>query len=121
MTAWEIMVQLPLVLLTVVIHEMLHYLTAYFLGYNPKFEFENFLVPSVKFINKGRDVHNFIIALAAPTGLVLIGLLIPSNNAFLSLVRIVCFLNVLHIFPFCTDGQVILLSLLNIMRKGGKA
>ena len=76
MTTWEIMVQLPLVLLTVVIHEMLHYLTAYFLGYKPKFEFEKFLVPSVKFINKGRDVHNFIIALAAPTGLVLIGLLI---------------------------------------------
>ncbi len=33
-------------------------------GYKPKFEFEKFLVPSVKFINKGRDVHNFIIALA---------------------------------------------------------
>lgn len=62
-----------------------------------------------------------IIALAAPTGLVLIGLLIPSNNAFLALVRIVCFLNVLHVFPFCTDGQVILLSLLNIVKKGGKA
>lgn len=121
MTVWEIIVQLPLVLLTVVVHELLHYLTAYFLGYNPKFEFEKFLVPSVKFLNKGRDIDNFMIALVAPVGMELIGLLIPDNNAFLALARIVCFLNVLHIFPFCTDGQVILLSLLNIVRKGGKA
>ncbi|HEK9989918.1 TPA: DUF3267 domain-containing protein [Streptococcus equi subsp. zooepidemicus] len=120
MTTVELVLQLPLALLTIALHELLHYLVAYLLGYKPKFGWERKLIPFVSFPNKNRDIDNLLIALAAPVGLFVIGMLIPRSIAFLSLVRIICLLNILHVFPWCTDGQVILLSLIHCCQRGGR-
>lgn len=45
MTTVELVLQLPLALLTIALHELLHYLVAYLLGYKPKFGWERKLIP----------------------------------------------------------------------------
>lgn len=108
--------QLLLVFLTLVLHECCHYLTAYLLGYSPKIGIEKNLMPYVRFQNRQRDSDNLLIALSAPLGMFGIGLLIP--NVFgLQFIKVVCLLNILHLLPICSDGQVILLSIINQLKK----
>lgn len=116
MTSFELFLQLILVILTIVIHELFHYLVALFLGYSPRFGIEKNLMPYVQFQNSNRDVDNLLIALSAPLGMFCVGLFLPNILIF-RLVKFVCLINIIHILPICSDGQIILLSIINQLKK----
>lgn len=112
----QIVIQLSLISLTIILHELCHFYMASLLGYSPKFGLENGFIPTVTYPNKERDFDNLIIALSAPLTLFLVGSLLPSHIPWLTLTKFVCFIHFLHILPTFEDGQVIFLSLVNIMK-----
>lgn len=108
--------QLFLITLTIILHELCHYLTAKLLGYSPKLGFEKNLMPYISFQNKHKDIDNLLIALSAPLGLFGLGFLLP-DVPMLQVVKLICMMNIIHVLPIFSDGQVILLSVLNQLRK----
>lgn len=116
----SVLIQVILLSTSLVIHELCHYLVARLLGYQAKFNFESYLYPTISYVNKGNAVKNIIISASAPVVLLFIGLMIPNKFMILSLFKIACLLNVFHLLPFCNDGQVILVSLLSLIKRGVK-
>ncbi|GAA2966325.1 hypothetical protein [Ligilactobacillus murinus] len=100
---------------TFLIHESFHYIVARLFGYNPKFVFSSYFSPTIIYTNRGEDLKNLCISLAGPLGTVIIGMLVPDIDLF-NLFKIVCFLHLICLTPITADGQVILLSILNIVR-----
>ena len=105
-----------LIISSIVIHEIFHYALAIAFGYKPKLYFSSYLIPTVIYENKHEPVITLVISLAGPLGTAMVGLILPDITLF-SLVKLVYFSHLLCLLPITTDGQVILLSILSIIKK----
>ncbi len=101
--------------IAVTIHEYIHYVFAKLFKMNPKLNF-NWGTPSITYSNGNNDFHNLIIASSAPLVMIVLGLVIPNSVMFLCF-KLMCFSNIFNVTPFTTNGEVILLSLINILRR----
>lgn len=105
----------------VTIHECFHYAVAKICGADPRFSIQK-LTPSVSFKNRHNDLHNLLVALAGPLPLVIIGFcLINRINAHTTIFMLMCLTNVFNLIPVTADGQVILLSILNMIKSRSKS
>lgn len=105
----------------VTIHECFHYAVAKICGADPRFSIQK-LTPSVSFKNRHNDLHNLLVALAGPLPLVIIGFcLINRTNAHTTIFMLMCLTNVFNLIPVTADGQVILLSILNMIKSRSKS
>lgn len=101
---------------SVTLHEAIHWLCAKLLGLNPHFSIRAKGVLAVHFKNVKNDYKNLFVALSAPIILIVVAILLPISGIFV-LLKMMFILNVLNLTPLTNDGQIILLSLLNIWRK----
>lgn len=109
---WCTTVILSLVL-SILVHEGIHWLAAVATGYDPKINWYLF-APSVQYENKNNQWHNLCIACSAPLLLFLVGLFMQGESLFFFSLK-VCFLsNIFNLMPITNDGEIILLSLYNI-------
>lgn len=104
-----------LVVSTIVIHEFFHYIIAKLFGYRPKLLFSSYLSPTITYENKHDHLSNLIISAVGPLGTAVLGAIVPNIQLF-SLFKIVCFLHLVCLLPITADGQVILLSILSIIK-----
>lgn len=70
----------------------------------------------VEYRNQNRPLDNFLIAFISPFLLTLIGILIPLNYYILVL-KVTCLMNLFNLLPFTADGEVILLSIVQLIQK----
>lgn len=70
----------------------------------------------VEYRNQNRPLDNFLIAFISPFLLTLIGILIPLNYYTLVL-KVTCLMNLFNLLPFTADGEVILLSIVQLIQK----
>ena len=106
-----------LIFIVVAIHEMIHLLFARVFRRRPTVKLDRFLTPIVRYENNQNDWQNLIIAASAPAILFSFGIWIEGDGGGWVLVKILCLSNVFNFFPVTTDGQMILLSCLRIIRK----
>lgn len=100
----------------VIVHEGIHYITAYCLGLSPKVKL-SLRSPSVTYKNKGCDIKNLLVSGIAPIILIIAGIFINGKDIISFYTKILCLSNVFNLLPFTTDGEVIVMSILNIVRK----
>lgn len=105
------------ILSVVIFHEAIHWLFAKFFHRQPKLKFHYFITPIISYKNNHNDIQNLIISSSAPIILIVIGIFIDGDNSNLIVLKIMCFANILNLFPVTTDGEVILLSILNLFKK----
>lgn len=109
---WCIAVIVSLVL-SILVHEWIHWLTAVAMGYQPTINWQLF-APSIQYENKNNQWYNLCIASSAPLILFLIGLFFQGESIFIFSLKVCCLSNVVNLLPITNDGEVILLSLYNI-------
>ncbi|WP_430786894.1 metalloprotease family protein [Virgibacillus flavescens] len=120
MTAETIVILISYVLIVisiVALHEAIHWVFALLFRRDPSFKFQRFFTPVITYKNNQSDTQNLIISASAPVILFTAGLLIESNSGVLVLIKIMCLANFFNLLPVTADGQMILLSLLNIRKK----
>ncbi|EHN58775.1 hypothetical protein OKIT_0664 [Oenococcus kitaharae DSM 17330] len=83
----------------------------------PVFKINLFLLPVISYKNPGRDAQNLVVALSAPVGLIILGMLINSEIPYFGLAKILCLTNVANLLPITTDGEVIFLSVYNLIKE----
>lgn len=98
------------------LHEILHYLVARALHYQACFKHVGVLAFQVEYRNQNRPLDNFLIAFISPFLLTLIGILIPLNYYTLVL-KVTCLMNLFNLLLFTADGEVILLSIVQLIQK----
>lgn len=98
---------------SVLVHEWIHWLTAVALGYRPTFNWK-LSAPSIQYENKSNPWDNLCIAISAPLILFLFGLFLQGESIFLFSLKVCCLSNILNLMPITNDGEIILLSLYNI-------
>ncbi|MDN6900193.1 metalloprotease family protein [Oenococcus sicerae] len=104
-------------LLAVVIHEIIHFITASFCKLNPSLILDNWAIPKVVFKNAGNDYKNLLVACLAPICLITLGVAIHFVvNAFV-VFQFMCLTNILNLLPVSSDGEIIYLSIGNIFSK----
>lgn len=101
----------------VILHEAIHWIFALLFRRSPILKFQNFFTPVIIYKNNQSDIQNLIISVSAPLILFTAGLLLESYSGILVVIKIMCLANFLNFLPITTDGQVILLSLLNMLKK----
>ncbi|GET16632.1 hypothetical protein NB11A_09230 [Ligilactobacillus agilis] len=111
-----IMINILCCFLTVIAHELIHYLVAYFLGCKPKLELTSFWAPSIKYENNHRYLKIFLVAVSAPIMLTVVGVLLPLTAIFFT-GKILCLANIFNLLPITTDGEVALYALLKLKRR----
>lgn len=79
------------------LHEILHYLVARALHYQACFKHVGVLAFQVEYRNQNRPLDNFLIAFISPFLLTL--------------------MNLFNLLPFTADGEVILLSIVQLIQK----
>lgn len=115
----EITICLIIFTVVICIHEGIHYGMATILGYTPKVSVSKFLTPTVEFENKKRDIDNLLISSSAPLILFLVGCFISGENLVEMFLKNICLLNIVCLLPVSADGQVTMLSLINLIRREG--
>ncbi|MFT8916333.1 MAG: hypothetical protein ABF899_00540 [Oenococcus sp.] len=103
--------------LLVSLHESIHFITARLFHLRPVFKINLFLLPVISYKNPGRDAQNLVVALSAPVGLIILGMLINSEIPYFGLAKILCLTNVVNLLPITTDGEVIFLSVYNLIKE----
>ncbi|ANU10841.1 membrane protein [Planococcus antarcticus DSM 14505] len=106
-----------IVISIVILHEAIHWMFALLFRRVPTLKFEHFFTPVITYKNNQSDIQNLIISASAPLGLFTVGLLIEADSGILVLIKIMCLANIFNFLPLTADGQVILLSLLNMLKK----
>ena len=116
----EIFVLVVITILSVYVavglHEILHYLVARVLRYQAYFKHVGILACQVEYRNRNCQLDNFLIAFISPFLLTIIGILIPLNYYTLVL-KVTCLMNLFNLLPFTADGEVILLSIVQLIQK----
>lgn len=104
------------IMLSLIIHELSHVLMAKGLGYQPHIQRKGILNFAVTYRNQQNDKHNLMIAAIAPVMSIMVGILLPNGQNLL-LLKLFCLSNIFNLLPVTSDGEVILLSVINILRK----
>ncbi|WP_418080403.1 hypothetical protein [Streptococcus halotolerans] len=73
--------------------------------------------PSIVYKSTGNNINNILVSGIAPTILIILGMFINGRDIISFYTKILCLSNILNLLPFTTDGEVILMSILNIVRK----
>ncbi|MFV0556512.1 MAG: hypothetical protein ACK5LM_05375 [Lactovum sp.] len=102
--------------LILIVHEYLHFLLAKFLKYEVSIICVHPLAFKLVYENKNKALENLLIAAFSPAFLFVIGILLPSN-VYTLLLKLSCLSNFFNLLPITADGEVILLSLVQIFRK----
>ncbi|WP_210469308.1 metalloprotease family protein [Sporosarcina sp. 6E9] len=106
-----------IVISIVVLHEAIHWAFALLFRRDPTLKFEHFFTPVITYKNNQSDTQNLIISASAPLILFTVGLLIESDSGMLVMIKLMCLANFFNLLPVTADGQMILLSLLNMLKK----
>lgn len=106
-----------IVISIVVIHEAIHWAFALLFRRDPSLKLQHFFTPVITYDNNQSNIQNLIISASAPLILFALGLLIESDSGTFVLIKIMCLANFLNLLPITADGQMILLSLLNMFKK----
>lgn len=106
-------------LVIVLSHELLHFFMAKKLGYQPRMEPIKFWGAKVVYANRQNHFHNLIIAGIPTLCLVTLGFLIPNTVNFI-VCKLLCLINIFNLLPFTADGEIILLSVVMLIKKGKK-
>lgn len=101
----------------VILHEIIHYFFALLFRRGPTIKMKNLITPTISYKNNQSDIQNLVIASSAPLILIFIGILVDNDTDVLLIFKLMCLANIFNLLPFTVDGQVILLSLFNILRK----
>lgn len=101
------------IILSIILHEFFHYLTAKVLKLEPTIKLK-YLIPSVVYKNTKEDVKNLIVS-AAPLLMILLTFIIPEDKFIVF--KIMCLCQIINIFPITADGEIILLSIMNLLKK----
>ncbi|WP_236700984.1 metalloprotease family protein [Kandleria vitulina] len=101
------------IILSIILHEFFHYLTAKALKLEPKIKLK-FLVPSVVYKNTKDNIKNLIVS-SSPLLMILLTFIIPENKVIVF--KIMCLCQLINIFPITADGEIILLSIMNLLKK----
>lgn len=107
---------LIVLLITVLLHEGLHFLVALGLGYRPSVK-KSVFCPAICYENRQNPYHNFWIACSAPLTLFIIGMLFGGNDMASVLFKWLCLANVFNLLPITNDGEMIFLSLCQMLRR----
>ncbi|MGW7948363.1 metalloprotease family protein [Staphylococcus xylosus] len=103
-------------LIVSVVHELTHYVFAkIYKREQVKININKVYAFSVSYKNNHNSVQNLIISLSAPLVCVIIGL-IYFKLGYFNILTIVFLINIINFFPVTRDGQVILISLINIIK-----
>lgn len=105
------------IFIVIIFHEMMHWIFAKIFRRQPKIKILKFLTPTVVYDNNQNDWQNLIIASSAPFILIALGLCITIDSIFTFTIKMMCFTNFFNLLPITTDGELILLSLLNLLKK----
>ncbi|WP_141373866.1 metalloprotease family protein [Enterococcus casseliflavus] len=99
------------------IHEISHLLSAvYFKRKNIKAHI-SWTCFCITYENNYNDLQNMIIAISAPIVTTSIGLFLVFKIPELSGLGILFLTNIINFFPITNDGEIILMSLVNIIRR----
>lgn len=104
------------IIISILLHESLHYLVARKLKLNPQVKMHN-LILSITYKNTHEDIKNLFVG-AAPLLMVTLIFILPNNKWFVF--KVMCFCQIFNILPICADGEVILLSIINLLKKHEK-
>lgn len=100
-----------------IIHESIHYIFAFIF----KREELSFKISPVQcyvsYKNNDNDFQNLIISSSAPLLTTFIGLIILIFFTDIKGIGLIFFTNLLNFTPLTSDGEVILVSILNILRR----
>lgn len=102
-------------IVVVILHEYIHWIFAKIFNRHPSVTISKFFTASIQYQNNGKDFENLVIAASPGLILPLFSFIIPQNNLYFIMIKIFSFLNFLNLLPLTADGEVILLSLLNII------
>lgn len=101
--------------LALIAHEALHWLCAWFLRLNPRLRMSRWFVVSVQYDNAGSDWKHLVTSACGPVVLVLIGLSLPHGDTVVCIAKTVLLLNLCNLLPITNDGEVIAMSVTNIL------
>lgn len=99
-----------------ILHELLHIFIAHLLSYSPKLTFLPPLKFQVYYENRYQPLDNLLISIISPLFLVFIGFFIELN-IYTIILKITCLLNLFNLIPITGDGEVIFLSLMQMIKK----
>lgn len=100
----------------VVAHELLHYGAARALGLSPSLSLVNPLRPAVVYRNRHVDWKNCLVAIAPGIILPAIGFTVLHVYPTLWVFALLAISNLVNLLPITADGEIVLLSLWNIMQ-----
>lgn len=98
------------IFIVVVIHELIHIITAFFLKVKFSLAFK-WLIPVVEYSSQEEWWRILLISLSAPIVSILIGVIIP-NSGYLIVLKIMFLLNFLNLLPFTADGESAIYSIM---------
>lgn len=114
--SWLLFAYVLSVVAAVCCHEVIHWMTAKVFHMKPSITLDYKIIPAVSYNNSGNDFHNLLVSISAPTTLTIIGFLVNWQLAYLIVFKVMCLANVFNLLPFTNDGQVALLSVVNLIR-----
>lgn len=103
-------------LLLVILHESLHFLTAYLLNLSPEIKF-NFCCPSIKYQNQESNFKNLLVSALSPIIIIGLGVILKDYSIYGFYTKVLCFSNIINLFPVASDGEVILISIIRLVKK----
>ncbi|MPQ22956.1 hypothetical protein CKN86_04325 [Carnobacterium divergens] len=101
------------------VHESLHFFVAIFLQYDPQLVKINPIAFKISYTNRNRPIDNLMIASIPAIVLSIVGLMIPLNYYTLIL-KLSCLVNIFNLLPITADGEIIVLSIIQILKKKEK-
>lgn len=99
-------------------HEFIHWIVAKAFGMKPRLTFSYVVIPAVSYRNKGENLHNLLISISSPVLLVIVGFMVNWQLAYLIVFKVMCLANFFNLLPCTNDGQIALLSIVNLLRGG---
>ena len=98
----------------IIIHELIHFISAKILACNVKLGFK-YCFPYIEY-ETNNNLYVLIISILPSVILSTIGILIPTSGIYLIFFKFICLLNLIEIFPIAPDGILILESISNIIK-----
>lgn len=102
--------------LILIIHEAIHYYVAILFNYIPTCQRVSFFSYKVTYVNKNKPLESLIIAIAPTLFFIIVGILLPSNE-YTASIKLLCFLHLGNLTILTNDGEVIILSIIQLYRK----
>lgn len=99
-----------------IIHEFLHLIVAKFFKYNTNIKKFAIFPFKVEYVNNNKPLENLLIAIISPLFLFLVGVIIPLNY-YTVILKLTCVINFFNLLPITADGEVILLSIFQILER----